>query len=363
MRVETYDHAAAVIAGESAAPRESSCEQPVTTVPDATEVEVLLAVVTYNSQDVVVDLLKGLPDALGSCSWRLVVADNDSQDSTIERVREMQPEARIVQMGRNAGYAAGINAAIVAGGRARSVLVLNPDTRLDPGSIPIMLRRLQRPGVGIVVPRLLDSDRALVETLRREPNIRRALGDTILTARRAGRFPTWGELVTDRDCYVRETGADWAAGPAMLISRECLDACGGWDESFFLYSEETEFCLRARDHGYQLLLTPDAEVVHLGGESQISPNLRALLVVNRVQLYSRGRPAPATFVFWLIAVIREASRVVVGHRESRRALAALLSSRRARDVTRAAAGLLPDLDRRRALAQAANTATRDPKTS
>ena len=226
-----YDHAADVIAGESAAPRESSCEQPVTTVPDATEVDVLLAVVTYNSQDVVVDLLKGLPDALGSCSWRLVVADNDSQDSTIERVREMQPEARIVQMGRNAGYAAGINAAVVAGGRARSVLVLNPDTRLDPGSIPIMLRRLQRPGVGIVVPRLLDSDRALVETLRREPNIRRALGDTILTARRAGRFPTWGELVTDRDCYVRETGADWAAGPAMLISRECLDACGGWGTS------------------------------------------------------------------------------------------------------------------------------------
>lgn len=321
------------------------------------EVDVLVAIVTYNSEDVVGELLTGLPEAMRDCTFRVVVADNDSRDGTVARVRAMRPDAQVVEMGRNAGYAAGINAAIAAGGRARSVLVLNPDTRLDPASVPALLRRLDQPGVGIVVPRLLNSDRALVATLRREPNIRRAFGDAVLTAGRAGRFPAWSELVTEPTSYTQESSADWAAGPAMLISRDCLTACGGWDESFFLYSEETEFCLRARDHGYRLVLAPDAVAVHLGGESGISPNLRALLVVNRVALYRRGRSRAATFVFWSIAVVREASRVLRGHRSSRRALAALVSPRRARNVIRDASGLLPDLERRRGLAQAADASS------
>ena len=318
----------------------------------SSDVDVLVAVVTYNSEDVVGDLLTGLPEGLADCTWRLVVADNDSRDGTVSLVRQLRPGAGIVEMGRNAGYAAGINAAIAAGGTARSVLVLNADARLMPGSVAAMLRRLQRPSVGIVVPRLLNSRRELVLTLRREPNVPRALGDMILTAQRAGRFPRWSERVTDRRCYADETSADWAAGTAMLISRGCLDACGGWDESFFLYSEETEFCLRVRDCGFKLILAPDAEVLHLGGESRVSPQLRALLVVNRVRLYRRTHSAAATASFWLIAVVREASRATIGRRVSRRALAALVSPRRARDLARDAAEQLPDLDRRRALARA-----------
>ncbi len=325
--------------------------------PGAPEVDVLVAVVTYNSEDVVGELLVGLADALADCTWRLVVADNDSRDGTLARVRAVRPDAHIVELGRNAGYAAGINAAIAAGGQARSVLVLNPDTRLDPGSVPALSRRLNARGVGIVVPRLLDSERVLVPTLRREPNIRRAVGDAVLTARRAGRFPAWSELVTDPRRYTEDSSADWAAGPAMLISRECLAVCGGWDESFFLYSEETEFCLRARDHGYRLILAPDAIAVHLGGESGISPNLRALLVVNRITLYRRSHSFAATTLFWLIAVLREASRVLRGHRASRRALAALINPRRARAVVADASGLLPDLERRRELLRAADLST------
>lgn len=321
---------------------------------DAPEVDVLIAVVTYNSEDVVGDLLTGLADALAGCTWRLVVADNASRDGTLARVSAIRPDAHVVEMGRNAGYAAGINAAVSAGGRSGSVLVLNPDTRLDPGSVLALLRCLQQPGVGITVPRLLNSRRVLVQTLRREPTIRRALGDALLTVYRAGHFPGWGEFVMDPHSYAVHSTADWAAGPAMLISRECLTACGGWDESFFLYSEETEFCLRARDHGYHLVLVPDAIAVHLGGESGTSPNLRALLVVNRVALYRRSHSFPATSVFWSIAVLRETSRVLRGHRSARRALAALISPRRARAVIADASGLLPDLERRQTLSRAAD---------
>jgi GT2 family glycosyltransferase len=323
-------------------------------LPDvAPQVDILVAVVTYNSEDVVADLLKTMPDGLEGCSWHLVVADNDSRDQTLAVVKEWQPGATIVETGRNAGYAAGINAAVAAGPSARSVLILNPDNRLEPGSIAVLRAKLDEPGVGIVVPRLLDSNRKLVRTLRREPNVRRALGDMLLSARFAGRFPMWSELVTDPRCYTEDSTADWAAGPIVLVSRECFAACEGWDESFFLYSEETEFCLRARDEGYRLVLTPDAETVHLGGESSSSSSLWSLLIVNRVALYRRSHSFAATGAFWLVTVLREASRLVLRRPASRQALAALLLPGRARATIAEAARQSPDLDRRRALAEAA----------
>ena len=107
-------------------------------------------------------------------------------------------------------------------------------------------------------------------------------------------------------------------------SRECFDALDGWDESFFLYSEETEFALRARDRGFLTALVADAEAVHIGGESRVSPALWSLLTVNRVRLYGMRHSRPATALFWSAVFLREASRAALGHPRSRRAVAALV---------------------------------------
>lgn len=105
--------------------------------------------------------------------------------------------------------------------------------------------------VGISVPLLYEEDgRTLVHSLRRESSVTRALGEAVIGNRRAGRFPHLSELVTDSAAYERPTYADWATGALMALSADCLAACGPWDESFFLYSEETEYCLRARDRGF-----------------------------------------------------------------------------------------------------------------
>jgi GT2 family glycosyltransferase len=110
----------------------------------------------------------------------------------------------------------------------------------------------------------------------------------------------------------------------MAISAECRAACGPWDESFFLYSEETEYCLRARDLSYATQLEPSAEAVHLGGDSQVSPRLWSLLTVNRVRLYRRRHGAVATACFRAAVLLRETSRAALGRRASRAAVAALL---------------------------------------
>src|SRR5665811_2530774 len=90
------------------------------------------------------------------------------------------PDATVVEMGRNAGYAAGINAAVAAAPPHTAVLVLNPDVRLGAGCVPELLRALREPGVGIAVPRLLDAHAVLIDSMRRAPTCLRALGDALI---------------------------------------------------------------------------------------------------------------------------------------------------------------------------------------
>ena len=286
--------------------------------------KVAVAVVTYNSAGVVGGLIESLPTGLAGIPFQLLVADNNSSDDTIDVVQALAPDARIIAMGRNAGYAAGLNAAVAAADPHTAILVLNPDVRLGHGCVTALLGALQIPGGGVAVPRLVDGAGTLMTTIRREPSVGRAFGDAIVGARRAGKFRFTGELVTDPRAYRVSSTVDWAEGSTQLISSECWVRCGPWDESFFLYSEETEFDLRVRDQGLEVRFEPNADAVHLKGESRTSPRLWALLTVNRVRLYHRRHGLIRTAFFWLAYVIREASRSVVGHRTSRAALHALL---------------------------------------
>jgi GT2 family glycosyltransferase len=287
---------------------------------------VAVVTVTYNSAAVLPGLLRSLDDGLRGVSWHLTVADNASADDSVAIARRMVPGCRVAETGRNAGYAAAFNAALRGAEPYDAVLILNPDVRLRPGSVAMLMARLGGDGVdrvGIAVPRILDEEDRVAFSLRREPTIGRAIGEALL-GQRAGRFPALGETIVDRDAYLRDGPVDWATGAVMLMSRACLEACGPWEERFFLYSEETEFALRARDHGFLTALVAGAEVAHIGGESRVSPALWSLLTVNRVRLYRMRHSRPATAMFWSAVFLREASRAALGHPRSRRALAALV---------------------------------------
>ncbi|MEU8520846.1 glycosyltransferase family 2 protein [Streptomyces sp. NBC_01216] len=296
---------------------------------------VAVLVVTWNSAAVLPGFLAALPQGMAGLDWRLVVADNDSSDDSVAVVRELAPEATVVETGRNGGYAFGVNAALRAAaaweGGFRAALVCNPDIRMGEGCAATLVDALGTPlpdgaRVGITVPVLREEDLSLIHSLRRESRVGRALGEAVLGNRRAGRFPALSELVTDPAAYTGRTRADWATGALMALSEDCLDACGPWDESFFLYSEETDYCLRARDLGLATRIEPSAHAVHLGGDSRVSPRLWSLLTVNRVRLYRRRHGFAAGVAFRGAVLLRELSRSALGRAPSRAAVAALLGA-------------------------------------
>ena len=287
--------------------------------PPAILPDIAVVIVTYNSAPVIGDLLDSLPRALDGLTADVVVVDNGSTDGTGELVAALGA-CRVVRSA-NVGYAGGINRGVREAAPAQAILVLNPDVRLHPGSLPPLLAALREPRVGIAAPRVLTPQGELYLSLRREPTLPRALGLT------KTRLAVFSEYVYDPSAYTRPCTVDWALGAALLMSRECYEAMGGWDETYFLYSEETDLALRARDAGLLTRYEPRSVAVHIGGQSGRSHRTHAMQVVNRVRLYRRRHGALASwFYYWLVAA-NQLSRVPRGRRESWHAVVALLRPR------------------------------------
>lgn len=289
-------------------------------MPSKQVCDIGVVIVAYNSAPVIEGLLTSIPKALGGLTALIVVVDNGSTDQTVEVVEAVG--GCLVVLSGNNGYAGGINIGVAAlSGTAsdvEAILVLNPDVRLGPGSIESMLTTLRTTRAGVVAPQVLDPGGSLFRSLRREPTLLRSTGFSWT------HHPVLDEYVSDPRCYRHRQIVDWALGAALLVRREVHAALDGWDESFFLYSEETDLCLRAADRGWPTVYEPAAVVTHLGGASGRSERTHVMQIVNRVRLYSRRHHAPASFGYLVLAVLSETSWMLRGKRESRAAITALL---------------------------------------
>ncbi|WP_204073547.1 glycosyltransferase family 2 protein [Planotetraspora phitsanulokensis] len=289
---------------------------------------IAIVIVTYNSADVLEGCLGSIVDgARGVELTNVVVADNASKDESI-KIAETTVGLPVstVQVGRNAGYAAAVNAGVASLDLAGldAVFVINPDCRLRPGTLDVLAASLRQPGRGIAVPRLVNPDGSLQPSLRRMPTVWRAVAEAVIGGSLAGRIGTLGELVTDPEQYEMAGVATWATGAAMLISVSAIREIGNWDESFLLYSEETEYALRAADHGWTLWYEPTAVVEHIGGDSGTNPTLASLLIVNKVRLFRQRRSRPAAAAYYAAVVLGESARALAGRQTSKASVAALV---------------------------------------
>ena len=275
-----------------------------------------MVIVSYNSAHVIEGLLETLPAALGELTASTVIVDNGSSDNSIDVV-EAFGGAKIVRSENN-GYAGGVNTGVDALADAESILVLNPDVRLEPGSVETMFATLKSSKAGVVAPKVLEPDGRLFRSLRREPTLLRATGLSFT------HWPVVDEYISEPDAYEYRQVVDWALGAALLVRTEVYKQLSGWDESFFLYSEETDFSLRAADLGWSTIYEPAAVVLHIGGQSGQSERTHAMQIINRVRLYARRHNRIAAVAYLFLAVLSEASWVARGKKESVAAIHALL---------------------------------------
>jgi GT2 family glycosyltransferase len=275
-----------------------------------------VVIVAYNSAHVVADLLDSLPAALGGLTADVVVVDNGSADGTVDLLAA-RSDCRLIQSS-NVGYAGGVNRGVREAARADAILVLNPDVRLGKNCVPPLLEALCQANTGIVVPRVESAEGRLEFSLRREPTLLRALGLT------RTHMAALSEHVNNATAYVHPCVIDWALGAILLMSRECFDALGGWDESYFLYSEETDLSLRARDIGLLTRYEPRSHAVHIGGQSGRNNATHSMMIVNRVRLYRRRHTALAGWCYYLLTILSELTWAARGEPRSLFAIMTLL---------------------------------------
>jgi hypothetical protein len=193
-----------------------------------------------------------------------VVVDHGSRDGTVELVRERFPEVRLVEQA-NLGLSAGWNRGVREVG-GEWALILNADAWLVGDALERLVAfGRTRPAAALVAPRLLNPDGSLQRSVRGFPTLWRLATEYLFLRRLAPRSRVLNGFYAGGFEHDEPREAEWVMGSCMLVRRAALDEVGGFDEAFFLFSEETDWCWRARQAGRQVWFFPGAECVHVGG--------------------------------------------------------------------------------------------------
>lgn len=227
-----------------------------------------IVIVTYNSLSQIDACLASLSAHPPSLEHETLIVDNASPDGTAVAVRQRWPHVRVIDQSVNLGFAGASNVGI----RQTSgelVLLLNPDTTSPAGALDALVASLDaRPDAAVVGPRLVDvrgraelSFGAMIGPLA---ELRQKL---LVTGNDRG-APLVRAYVTRLTRRAREV--DWVSGACLLVRRADAEAAGLLDERYFMYAEDVDFCAAIRARGRRVVFTPDAEVVHLRGQSVAS---------------------------------------------------------------------------------------------
>lgn len=284
-------------------------------------------VVSYNVRELLLACLASLEAACcrGELST-IVVVDNASHDGSAEAARQHYRNVTVIDA-PNRGYGAGANVGIAATSEPY-VLILNPDTVVQPGAIAELTRYLDaNPQVALAGPRLRYPDGSVQPTRRRFPERLTPLFESTIVEQWWPGNP-WSRRYHLRD--VLDDGpqeVDWVVGAAMLVRRTAIAQAGAFDESFRMYSEEVEWCWRLRRNGWTIAYNPAAEITHHEGASS-SQNVAARLIdfdTSRVRL-ARRMYGPRTAVVvraglltgYGIQLATEAVKWLLGHKRDLR---------------------------------------------
>ena len=223
-----------------------------------------VVIVSYNTRVDLVACLRSIRSAPPARPHSIVVVDNGSHDGSVEAVRAEFASVRLIEMGRNAGFAAANNAGIRASS-SPLVLLLNSDTLAPAGALDGLCDRLEATGATAAGPRLIDGDG--------RPEI--SWGSML---------SPWSEWVQSRRVAASKSSlpqarrrvdnltsverrVDWVSGGCLLVRRDAAVKAGLLDERFFMYEEDVDFCATLRRQGGSILFTPAVTVIHLRGRS------------------------------------------------------------------------------------------------
>ncbi len=290
-------------------------------------IDLSIVIVSYNTRDLLAACLDSIQRGLADTPLRaeVIVVDSASSDGTPALLAERYAWVRSLPQTTNVGYTRGNNIGLAAA-TGRYLFLLNPDTEIVADALPALCAYLDaNPQIGIVGPHTLNTDGSTQSSKRRFPTPLTGLFESTWLqplAPKALMRRFYAEDVPDRG--VAEV--DWVQGSALLARREVYEKIGGLDEGYVMFSEELDWCRRAKEAGFRVAYYGLAQIVHHGGRSteQVGARKHIWFQQSKIRYFRKHHGAVTAALIRLVLVANymwqlglESAKWLVG---SRRAL-------------------------------------------
>lgn len=284
-------------------------------------VKLSVVTVSWNVVGLLRRCLQTLSDELSSITENVEVfiIDNASADGSAQMVAAEFPQFHLIANDSNRGFAIANNQALKLS-RSEYVLLLNPDTEVQPGALATLINFMDsNPDAAIVAPQLLNSDGSVQRSCREFPTFAGMLYELLGLSKMFPNHPLFGryKMLEFNHDYCREV--DQPEGACLMMRRSVIDQVGMLDEGFFMLFEEVDWCYRIKQANWQIWFTPEAKVIHHYGQSIKQVKARMILSSHR-GLYrywrkhlSHGQALLAPFVYaglMILAAVRIASHTL-----------------------------------------------------
>ena len=226
-----------------------------------------IIIVNWNVRDLLDRCLASIYAAdIDADSLEIIVVDSASDDGSIKMVGDKYPAVKLMSEADNIGFTRGNNIGLEQA-QGEYLLLLNPDTEVSRDGIGTLIDFMQaNPKLGIAGPKTLNSDGSHQSTRRRFPTLMTGIFESSWLS-------AWAPETVERNYRMLDTcdddiiEADWVQGSALMLRRALYRDIGGLDEGFTMYSEELDFCRRAKTAGWLVYYHGGATVTHHGGKS------------------------------------------------------------------------------------------------
>jgi hypothetical protein len=266
-----------------------------------------IVIVSWNVRSYLLDCLKSISDSRPSCSYEIWVVDNVSTDGTCAAVCEQYPQVHLIANKENAGFARANNQAMRQCS-GKTILLLNPDTKVHPGALDSLVNFLhEHPQAGAAGSCLLNPDGSLQPACYPFPTLTREAWRMF----HLDRLKAYGVYDSANWDTNSPRSVDVLQGTSLALRHEALNQVGLLDEAFFIYTEEVDLCYRLHKAGWQRYWVPQSKVVHYGGQStqQVARAMFVSLYKTKVHFFRKHYGRLSAHLYRLILLAAAVTRV------------------------------------------------------
>jgi len=274
--------------------------------------DISIVIVSWNTKEFLLDCLESIKLQPPVASMEIIVVDNASTDGSQVAVENQYPDVHLIRNDQNYGFAKANNIGIKES-KGRYICLINSDVKVLSKCLTSLYVYIEKnPSIGMIGPRILNSDLSLQCTCRHFPS----LWNNFCSAMGLNRlFPDSRISSGDQMFYFKHDAIlsiEVLAGCFLMVRRDAFEQVGYLDDQFFMYAEDIDWCKRFHRAGWQIVFFPEAEAIHYGGASSANSPLRFSVAQEKslFQYWAKHHGTISRFALFCIIILQHTLRII-----------------------------------------------------